>query len=140
MKRVRCANCRSWFVPNPRVNNQRYCRKIECQRARKTCWQRQKLATDPDYQANKRDCQKAWRTRNPSYWTNWRAGHPKYVETNRTLQKKRRDRCKKNVAKMDAIEPLSSIKTGDYFLVPRLAETVAKMDASAQKVRLILMT
>jgi hypothetical protein len=62
------------------------------------------------------------------------------VETNRTLQKQRRDRCKKNVAKMDAIEPLSSIKTGDYFLVPRLAETVAKMDASAQKVRLILMT
>jgi len=56
------------------------------------------------------------------------------------LQKERRGRCKNGVAKMDAIGPLSSIKTGNYFLVPDLAETVAKMDASAQKVRLILMT
>lgn len=56
------------------------------------------------------------------------------------LQKERRDRCKNSVAKMDAIEPFSSIKTGNYYLVPDLAESVAKMDASAQKVRLILMT
>jgi hypothetical protein len=56
------------------------------------------------------------------------------------LQKERRGRCKRSVAKMDAIGPLSAIKTGNYYLVPYLTETVAKMDASAQKVRLILMT
>jgi hypothetical protein len=140
MRKLRCAHCRCRFVANPRVKNQRYCKKIECQRARKTLWQRQKLATDSDYQADKLDCQRAWRSRNPSYWKDWRAGHLKYVERNRMLQKERRDRCKNSVAKMDAIEPFSSIKTGNYYLVPDLAESVAKMDASAQKVRLILMT
>jgi hypothetical protein len=140
MRKLRCAHCRCHFVANPRVKNQRYCKKIECQRSRKTLWQRQKLASDPDYQADKFDFQRAWRSRNPSYWKNWRAEHPKYVERNRMLQKERRGRSKNSVAKMDAIEPLSSIKTGNYFLVPDLAETVAKMDASAQKVRLILMT
>jgi len=100
-------------------------------------WQRQKLANDPDYQANKLDCQKAWRGRNPSYWKNWRARHPKYVERNRMLQKSRH---KNKVAKMDALMPLSGIKTGSYYLVPGHLESVAKMDASAQKVRLILMS
>ena len=137
--RVRCACCRSWFVPDPRVKNQRFCSKKECQRARKTLWQRQKLANDSDYQADKLDCQRAWRNGNPSYWKNWRAGHPEYVERNRKLQEERRGRGKNSVAKMDATGPLSSIKTGDYYIVPDLSDCVAKMDASARKVRLILM-
>lgn len=137
MRKRRCAHCGCRFAPDPRVKNQRYCGKIECQRARKRLWQRQKLANDPDYQANKLDCQKAWRGRNPSYWKNWRARHPKYVERNRMLQKSRH---KNKVAKMDALMPLSGIKTGSYYLVPGHLESVAKMDASAQKVRLILMS
>ena len=140
MRKRRCAHCGCRFAPDLRVKNQRYCGKIECQRARKSLWQRQKLAKDPDYQANKLDCQKAWRTRSPSYWKDWRARHPKYVERNRILQKSRRIRHKNKVAKMDALGPLSGIKTGSYYLVPGHFESVAKMDASAQKVRLILMT
>ena len=140
MRKRRCVHCGCRFVPDPRVKNQRYCGKIECQRARKRLWQRQKLAKDHDYQANKLDCQKAWRSRNPSYWKNWRARHPSYVERNRMLQKSRRNRQRSGVAKMDALRSLSEIKTGSYYLVPSHLESVAKMDTSAHKVQLILMT
>jgi len=139
MNKVRCAHCGCRFVPNPRVKNQRYCGSIQCQRARKTSWQRQKLATDPDYQANKKEGQRAWQIRNPGYWQNWRLRHPEYVERNRMLQRERRGRNKREVAKMDASEPLSVIKTGSYYIVPESVGVVAKMDASAKKVRLILM-
>jgi len=140
MRKLRCAHCRCRFVADPRVKNQHCCGKIECQRARKRLWQRLKVANDPDYQADKVDSQRAWLSRNPSYWKNWRARHPKYVATNRMLQKDRRTRHKSSVAKMDALEPLSTIKTGSYYLVSDRVESVAKMDASAQKVRLILMS
>jgi hypothetical protein len=140
MQKVRCAHCGSRFVPDPRIKNQRYCGKLQCQRARKTSWQRQKLAADPDYQADKRDSQRAWLSRNPRYWQNWRARHPGYVERNRIGQENRRNRCKNRVAKMDALDPFSGIKTGSYYIIPDSDEIVAKMDASAKKVRLILMT
>jgi hypothetical protein len=41
---------------------------------------------------------------------------------------------------MDASEPLSEIKAGSYYIIPECVGMVAKMDASARKVRLILMT
>ena len=66
-------------------------------------------------------------------------GHPEYVERNRMLQQERRGRYKREVAKMDASEPLSEIKTGSYYILPERVGMVAKMDASALKVRLILM-
>jgi hypothetical protein len=140
MQKVRCAHCGCRFVPNPRIKNQRYCGKPQCQRARKTSWQRQKLVADPDYQANKRDSQKAWLSRNLTYWQSWRTRHPGYVERNRMGQEDRRNRYKNRVAKMDALEPFSVIKTGSYYILPDSDELVAKMDASAKKVRLILMT
>lgn len=137
MDKVRCAHCRCFFVPNHRIKNQRYCNKKECQRARKSSWQRQKLATDPDYKANQRECQKAWCSRNPDYWQRWRARHPEYGVRNRVLQKVRRSRRRRRVAKMDASELNYKIKTGTYYLIPDTVEAVAKMDASAQKVLLI---
>ena len=140
MRKRRCAHCGCRFAPDPRVKNQRYCGKIECQRARKSLWQRQKLAKDPDYQADKLDAQRAWRSRNPLYWKRWRRRHPEYVERNRMLQKDRRRRYKNSVAKMDALRLLSGVKTGSYYLVPESGQQIAKMDVSAQKVRLILMT
>ncbi|MEN6439983.1 MAG: hypothetical protein ABFD97_15510 [Syntrophobacter sp.] len=140
MQKVRCAHCGSRFVPNPRIKNQRYCGKLQCQRARKTSWQRQKLAADPDYQANKRDSQRAWMSRNLTYWQSWRARHPSYVERNRMGQENRGSRYKNRVAKMDALKQFSVIKTGSYYILPDSDELVAKMDASARKVRLILMT
>ena len=65
---IRCAHCRCLVLPNPRVKTQRFCSNKACQRARKAQWQRTKLATDPDYQANQRDCQRSWQNQHPQYW------------------------------------------------------------------------
>ena len=139
MNKVRCAHCGSRFVPNPRIRNQRYCGKIECQRARKTSWQRQKLATDPDYQANKQDSQRAWRieTRVLAKLEVTASG---VCGTQPHTPERPQSPAQSEVAKMDASEPLSEIKTGSYYVVPENVGMVAKMDASAPKVRLILMT
>ncbi|MBW2072944.1 MAG: hypothetical protein JRI89_17080 [Deltaproteobacteria bacterium] len=131
---IRCKHCRRLFRRNPRVKNQRYCGSKVCQRARKTLWQRQRLATDADYQANQRECQRRWLARNRTYWREYRSRHPGYCRRNRLLQKVRdRKRRLQHLAKMDVSEQLSSIKAGTYYLLSRLA----KMDASAEKVLLI---
>jgi hypothetical protein len=134
MDRKRCRHCQSFFLPNPRIKNQRYCSRPACQQARKTSWQRNKMRHDPDYQADHRDAQKSWIKHHPDYWKNYRTQHPAYVQTNRRKQKKRdRKRRWKNLAKMDALRPFSFIKSGTYFIAPDLA----KMDALAQKIFII---
>jgi len=135
MEEKRCAHCGCPLDFNPRVKNQHYCGRKECQRARKRLWQKAKMATDPDYRANQQECNKAWRGRNPDYWRNYRKNHPRYVERNRLLQKARRRR---RVAKMDASGADSFVRTGTYWLVPE--KGVAKMDAFARKVVLVAVT
>jgi hypothetical protein len=131
---IRCAHCRRSFHPDPRVKNQRFCGAAACQRARKTLWQRQKMASDPDYKENQRACQKDWQKRHPRYWRTYRARHPGYCRRNRLLQRLRdRKRPLKSLAKMDASRAISSVKPGTYYLIPQLA----KMDALAQKVLVI---
>jgi len=143
MKRqIRCAYCKCLFFPNPHVKNQRYCSSKACQRARKRLWQREKIATDPDYKQNRFDCQRAWSNRNPDYWKEYRMNHPAYTRRNLELQNvrdKRRSLQQMDLAKMDALEPFSIVKQGTYYLVPDSAN-LAKMDASAQKVCLIPVT
>lgn len=100
----RCAHCGRFFIPNPRVKDQSYCGRKECQRARKTRWQREKMKTDPEYQANQRESQRSWRERNPGYWKQYRMRHPDYAMRNRLLQRHRDKRgCFKDLAKMDAL-------------------------------------
>jgi len=131
--RIRCAHCSCIFSPDPRVKNQRYCSKKECQRARKRLWQKEKLARDPDYRLNQRDSNEQWRTRNPDYWKQYRLSHPDYTRRNREQQKVR-DRT--HLAKMDASEPQPVVMQGTYYLMPESAD-LAKMDSSAVKVHLI---
>lgn len=134
--KIRCAHCRRLFRPDPRVKNQRFCGQKPCQRARKTLWQRQKMATDPDYKENQRACQREWQERHPLYWRTYRARRPEYCQRNRLLQKGR-DRKRGILAKMDALEPFSFVKPGTYYLMPEAAQGLAKMDALAQKVLVI---
>ena len=132
---IRCAHCRHKFIPNPRVKKQRYCGSKECQRKRKSLWQREKMRTDLEYQANQRESDRSWRERSPGYWKQYRIGHPGYAMRNRLLQRNRDKR--KNLAKMDALKGLiSSVKTGSYYLIAQ-GENLAKMDALIQKVYLI---
>jgi len=128
---IRCANscCRRHFLPNPRVKDQQYCNRTECQRVRRRLWQKEKMASDPDYQANQRDCQKRWRKQNPDYWRQYRMNNPLYVERNRLLQRKRdRKRRLDNLAKMDALKRVSLLESGTYYIIPEGAD-LAKMDA-----------
>lgn len=138
-QKIRCANphCRCLFVPNPRVKNQKYCGRKACQRLRKNLWQKEKMANDPDYQANQRDCLRQWRKRNPDYWTRYRSQRPGYVRRNRLLQKERdKKRRFQDLAKMDALKKISLVKPGTYYLI-RAKGNLAKMDALSEKIFLI---
>nr|WP_321466172.1 hypothetical protein [uncultured Desulfobulbus sp.] len=112
MKRAtfRCACCKRILTRNSKVKNQRYCGVKDCQRARKRKWQREKLESDPDHRANKRESQRAWQSKNPSYWQEYRRKNPTYGERNRQLQRVR-DRAKRQVpvkdglAKTDTLPP-----------------------------------
>jgi hypothetical protein len=118
MNQKRCRHCHTIFFPNPRIKNQRYCNRPECQRGRKTLWQKHKMLQDRDYQANHREAQRNWLKRTPDYWKGYRA---------------RRERRWVVLAKMDALRPHSFVKPGSYLLVPDLA----KKDSLAQKIFII---
>jgi hypothetical protein len=87
------------------------------------------MANDPDYKATQRDCRKRWLKQNPDYWRKYRIRNPQYTEHNRLLQKKRdRKRRLDNLAKMDALERVSHLESGTYYLMPEGVD-LAKMDA-----------
>ena len=138
-QKIRCANpdCRRVFLPDPRVQGQRYCRKKECQRVRKKQWQRQKFKHDPDYRDNQRDAQHCWLEQNRDYWRRYRDQHPGYVKRNRFLQRERdRRRRLASLAKMDASKAIYHVKPDIYCLVPANSD-LAKMDALSPQYYLI---
>ena len=134
-ERNRCIHCQRYFRPNPRVKEQRYCGQEKCQRARKSRWQREKMARDLDAQASHKRAQGEWAERNPDYWRQYRAAHPEYRARNHLLQKERDARRReRNLVKMDALKGENLIESGTYYLVP---SDLAKMDASARKFTII---
>jgi hypothetical protein len=139
-QKIRCANpnCRRSFVPDPRVKNQRYCDRQECRRLRKRHWQSEKMKTDPDYRKNQQESHQCWMEQNHDYYQRYRAKNPQYVTRNRLLQKlrdqKRRDR--RDLAKMDASNPLYPVKPGYYHLIPAKGD-LAKMDSISPQYFLI---
>ena len=60
MQKGRCINGHQFFLRRPQNKEQGYCSQKTCQRARKTNWEREKLASDPDYRQNRKASQKAW--------------------------------------------------------------------------------
>lgn len=129
-----CLHCGNPFVPNPRVKNQRYCSQPDCQRARKREWQKRKLAVDPDYRANQRQCQRDWHAKHPGYYRKYRQDHPRSARRNALLQKIRNARRNPPlIATMDTFQTAPVNEPGAYYLIP----VIAKMDASTQKVFII---
>ena len=111
MEKIPCCGCGRYFIPDPRQKNQRYCGEKTCQRARKADWQRKKMVGDPVYQANQKQSQADWLSRNGDYWKRYRETHPEQAERTRDLQKVRnKRRHSRSAVKMDA-------------------STIAKMDA-----------
>ncbi len=138
-QKIRCANadCRRLFSPNPRIKNQRYCDKQQCQRVRRRRWQRQKVKDDPQYRKDQKESQQCWIEQNQDYWRRYRNQHPECVIRNRFLQKERdQKRRSKNLAKMDSLKPNSYVKAGSYYLIPGTAD-LANMDALSLKYLLI---
>ena len=136
----RCACCRRILPRDSRVKNQRYCGARACQRARKRKWQREKLETDPDYRANKRESQLTWQRKNPTYWQEYRRKNPDYSECNRQLQQVR-NRTKRQaaaaeefrLAKMDTLNRIFDDTSMTYFISASLGN-LAKMDALQVKI------
>ena len=138
---IRCAHCRCRFLPDPRVKSQRFCANKACQRARKTQWQRDKMTTDPDDQANQRDAQQSWQHQHPQYWREYRQQHAAYRARNRLLQQHRdHKRRARPLAKMDAFASVTCIQPGIYHLIPAVGEHLAKMDVLSQKCHVIPIT
>ena len=134
-ERSRCAHCQRFFRPDPRIKEQRYCGREECQRARKALWQKRKMARDDDYRKNHREAQQAWAANNPDYWRRYRASHPEYRERNRRMQQERDARRReRDLAKMDASKGETQIDPDTYLLVPA---SLAKKDPSGQTVVVI---
>lgn len=132
-----CAYCRRKYVKNPRVKHQSYCGEDDCQRARKRRWQRQKMATDPDYRLNQKDCALRWRQRHLEYWRDYRDTHPAYTTQNRTLQKLRNlNRPAGKIAKMDTSPAKKTLFPGVYYIIKKCSQ-IANMDAFFQKILIL---
>lgn len=141
MKRI-CVHCKSQFRPSKYHRNQHYCTKKECQQARKTLWQKNKIKSDPCYKENQKDATRCWCNKNPFYYRDYRKMHPDYVEKNRTRSKERYQKQKsirqnrsdlsqkQDFAKMDVAFSQLPIKSGKYKLVPFEVTDFAKMDAA----------
>ena len=142
-----CIYCQSPFRPHVKVPSQKVCFNHDCQKARRKEWQRRKIQNDDDYKKNQAIAQKAWATRNPDYWRNYRRAHPEYVERNRRQQKRRNIRSRyspnllendpKMIAKMDDLKGKSCIISGYYMLYPISTGRIAKMDEMLVKIEVV---
>ena len=138
MESVRCTACGKAFRPRPQVPQQCYCAAPACQRERRGRWQLAKRESDPDYQDNQVRAQRAWRTRNPDYWREYRRTHPQYSERNRTQQRERNDRRRERlIAKMDVSTPVFPMPSGIYQISQAPVAGIAKMDAWTVKITLL---
>jgi hypothetical protein len=134
----RCLACADAFLPSSRVPSQNYCSRPECQRERRTLWQKEKRRLDPDYRENQRQCQRRWQEKHTDYWQQYRARHPGYVERNRELQRERNAvRRGPPIAKIDSISTPTVLPSGTYYLRAFGSDGVAKMDACI--VRIVLL-
>jgi len=134
-----CVFCKRRISSKPRLHNQQYCGRSECQKARKRKWQKEKLAKDSDYRGNQSTAQKEWCSRNQGYWREYRKRKPAYTERNRLKQRERNRQKRSKIAKMDASEAKNIITSGRYRLVPLCNEKIAKMDALIVKIDVVSM-
>jgi len=135
MEQIPCVYCGDYFDPSPRHKNQTACRKLKCQRAKKSAWQKHKLKTDPVYKANQNSSQQQWVKANPGYWKQYRKKNPEKAERNRILQTQRNRKVRSLpddakaeqslIAKMDASKFDNFQILGQFWLLP----VIAKMDA-----------
>ena len=146
-----CEHCKLPFKRYRNREDQRYCGKPDCQKARKARWQREKMKKDPQYKADQKQAQKDWCQKTPGYWKRYRGNHPEAKSNNRVrqsirnlrrrskkqvqkaLKKGKRDAAIKLIAKMDALERNNDKDCSQFWLVP----VIAKMDALKVSIHVI---
>jgi hypothetical protein len=130
MTAKRCLSCGRSFRACPNTPHQNYCSSAQCQRERRTLWQRDKRRNDRDYRENQERAHQTWLDRHPDYWQRYRESHPGQVLRNREQQRVRNLTPSKGlIANMDACAPVSARAVGTYILTRIDAKAIADMDA-----------
>ena len=138
-KTILCNHCGEHKPANPRLKgNQQYCGAPECQQARKSKWQKNKMDQDSQYNSRQNAYVERWRKQRPSdkYQSQYRDKNPEYVERNRQLQRIRNKKRKKQaqlvkIVKMDALKKPSE-KLNTYVMNSYKIDSdgkIVKMDA-----------
>ena len=143
MKKI-CEFCHRLYTPNPKATNQKYCKRQNCKNDRRNQWQRNKRATDKDYDDNQERAYKNWAERHPNYWQQYRKKNPEYVMKNREDQKKRNEKkkilkklpdfVKDEIAKMEYQNKKTTLNSGYYTLIPLSNTKIAKMERLIVKI------
>lgn len=85
----KCQYCGRSFLLSSRHPRQSICNSKACRNIYKNQWRKEKIATDADHKANKRDSQKRWMEKHPGYWRQYRKSHREYTDRNRKMQRQR---------------------------------------------------
>ena len=124
----KCRCCNRILLRNPRVPDQGFCGRPQCQQKRRNAWRSAKLKSDSAYRQAKADAQRRWREKNPDYQREYRAAHPEYVRRNRQQQRRRNSKRRVSIVKRDASASADINVSGVYRLIPE-GFGVVKRDA-----------
>ena len=113
-----CQHCGRICQCNPRVKNQKYCSREECQKARKRTWGKKHYHTRRKYRKARLESQLTWRMKCPQgeYQKEYRKRHPEYVTRCYALQKERYK--KRRGAEQKALDE-NNVNTDAIFTHPR---------------------
>lgn len=134
-KKKKCKHCQNEFTPDYRVKDcQKYCNNPDCQRSRKSRWEREKRQTDKDYYKRQKQSQSNWRKKKPShqYQNEYRKAHPDYIKTNREKQRLRNKKRQvqmtaEKIVKMDEFDSTLQRNSSKYIINMNLARGVKKI-------------
>jgi hypothetical protein len=113
-----CQHCGRICQCNPRSNNQKYCSREECQKARKNKWAKKEYHTKKKYRKKRLESQKTWRKNYPQkvYQKEYRAKRPDYVV--RCYAKQNASYHERREAERRALEQ-NNVNTDAIFTQPK---------------------
>ena len=113
-----CHHCGLRCQCNPRVKDQEYCSRKECQQARKNEWEKKNYSTKKKYRETRLKSQKKWRENNnhSKYQKEYRSKRPDYVAQCYKDQKERYH--ERREAERKALEQ-NNVNTDALFTQPR---------------------
>ena len=113
-----CQHCGRRCRCNPRVKNQEYCSRKECQQARKREWEKKKYRTNKKYREARLKSQKTWRKNYPhkEYQKEYRSRRLDYVA--RCYAQQKESYHERREAERKALEQ-NNVNTDSLSLQPR---------------------